>query len=443
MLKRVGKIADISTHAVRIADALFPQIFPPELEFNAPARGMWNIVHTGMLIPRSHQIFICAQGCLRGVILTAAEMNAMERMSFGTVRENDLFDGTLESNVVECVSGILDQMAVKPPAVLVFLSCIQLFAGCDTEAIYDELRCRYPDIDFIECLMHPTMRKSGLTPDQFMRKQLYAPLKSSAADSRTVGLIGNDRITDGESELIVQLQKHGFEIRDIADCSTYEEYLKLADCEYFISYYPTARAANGDLSSRLQRKSLHLPLSYSFDEIADNYTELENMLNIKMDCQADKLAAERALADALKVLKNMPIAIDYTATLRTLSLARLLLDKGFNVQRVYSDVFIGEETADFEYLQAHYPDLLIYPTLHPAMRFAVAEPGRGDDFLAIGQKAACYTGSRHLVNIVSGGGWYGFRGIEKMGKALVEAYNHVCDTEKVIQLKGWGCESCL
>ena len=149
------------------------------------------------------------------------------------------------------------------------------------------------------------------------------------------------------------------------------------------------------------------------------------------------------MADALKVVKNMPIAIDYTATLRTLSLARLLLDNGFNLQRVYSDVFIGEEAADFEYLQAHYPDLMIYPTLHPAMRFAVAEPGSGDDFLAIGQKAACYTGSRHLVNIVSGGGWYGYRGIEKMCNAMVEAYNQLRDTEKLIQLKGWGCDSCL
>ena len=258
MLKRVGKSANIGCHAIRIADAVFPQVFRSELEFNAPARGMWNIVHTGMLIPQSHQIFVCAQGCLRGVILTAAEMNAMDRMSFATVRENDLFDGTLESNVVESVSAILDQMAVNPPAVLVFLSCIQLFAGCDSEVIYDELRRRYPEVDFIECLMHPTMRKSGLTPDQFMRKQLYAPLKSSAARVRTVGIIGNDRITDADSELITQLQKNGFEVRDIAACHTYEEYLDLADCEYFISYYPTAKAANMDLSGRLQRQSLHL-----------------------------------------------------------------------------------------------------------------------------------------------------------------------------------------
>ena len=175
MLKSVRKTVDAEKFALIIKKAEFPQPFINELEFNAPARGMWNIVHTGMLLPQSHQIFVCAQGCLRGVILTAAEMNAMERMSFVTVQEQDLFNGTLESSVIHGVSSILHEMSSKPRAVLVFLSCIQLFAGCDTRAIYNELQKRFPAIDFVECLMPPTMRKSGLTPDA-RRPFLYSPI---------------------------------------------------------------------------------------------------------------------------------------------------------------------------------------------------------------------------------------------------------------------------
>ena len=76
-------------------------------------------------------------------------------------------------------------------------------------------------------------------------------------------------------------------------------------------------------------------------------------------------------------------------------------------------------------------------------RFAVAQAGSGDEVLAIGQKVACYTGTRHLVNIVSGGGWYGFDGITQMCRAMEFAAETVTDTEKIIQLKGWGCDSCL
>ena len=70
---------------INITKAVFPAPFESGLEYNPPTRGVWNIVHTGMLIPESRQIFVCAQGCLRGVILTAAEMNAMDRMSWVTV----------------------------------------------------------------------------------------------------------------------------------------------------------------------------------------------------------------------------------------------------------------------------------------------------------------------------------------------------------------------
>ena len=64
----------IKESGINITKAAFPAPFESGLEYNPPTRGVWNIVHTGMLIPESRQIFVCAQGCLRGVILTAAEM---------------------------------------------------------------------------------------------------------------------------------------------------------------------------------------------------------------------------------------------------------------------------------------------------------------------------------------------------------------------------------
>ena len=75
--------------SVKLGDAQRGDFFAGGLEYNPPARGVWNIVHTGMLIPECHEIFACAQGCLRGVILTAAEMNAIERMSWISVSEQD------------------------------------------------------------------------------------------------------------------------------------------------------------------------------------------------------------------------------------------------------------------------------------------------------------------------------------------------------------------
>ena len=86
---------------IPIGQADYPAPFASGLEYSAPARGTWNIVHTGMLIPEAHQIFVCAQGCLRGVVLTAAEMGAQDRFSTVAVRENNVLNGDMESLIID------------------------------------------------------------------------------------------------------------------------------------------------------------------------------------------------------------------------------------------------------------------------------------------------------------------------------------------------------
>lgn len=64
------------------------------------------------------------------------------------------------------------------------------------------------------------------------------------------------------------------------------------------------------------------------------------------DFSADREAADKALANALEIVENMPIAVDYTALPRPLDFCRLLAEKGFNVKRCYADSFSEEERAD-------------------------------------------------------------------------------------------------
>ena len=444
MLKRLDGKDDMTGAEVAIRDAGFPVPFASGLEYNAPARGPWNIVHTGMLMPESHQVFACAQGCLRGVILTAAEMVAMDRMSWISVDRNDLFDGSLERNIVEGTADILRKLPRKPRAVLLFLSCVHLFAGCDFEAIIAELRAMFPDVVFVDCYMNPTMRKSGLTPDQLMRRQLYAPLAPCPSEPKTANLIGNDRPTDESSELVRLVREAGWKLRDITACGTFDEYLAMAKSSLEITYLPTAAAAGDALERRLGRKHLYLPLSYDFDEIARNLAKLADALGIAApDWTEAKQHALRALEHAREVAGDFELEIDYTATPRPVGLALLLAEHGFRVTRVYTDAMIEEERPAFERLRALAPDLLLTATVHAKMRFAGKGVHEHGDVLAVGQKAAYFSGTKHFVNIVSGGGMYGFDGVARLAALIEEAAAHEKDTETVIQHKGLGCRSCL
>lgn len=429
---------------VTLGECGFPQPFAGGLEFNAPARGMWNIVHTGMLLPGSHQIYICARGCLRGVILTAAEMNAMDRMSWVSIEESDFFDSSMEENVIEGVTEILNKLHKKPPVVLVFLSCIQLFAGIDFPHCLEELRHRFPHIGFVDCYMNPTMRKSGLTPDQLMRKQLFASLKEEKElDAKAVNLLGSDFPADRSSELFRWLDEKGILCREITRCRTFEEYLEMGKSFLNMTWIPQAAAGAEELCSRLGQKHLHLPLCYGEEEIEKNYALLAEALGIPCpDFSAERLQARRALKDALEKIGAAPVYLDYTASPRILSLARRLLEAGFNVKRIYADIFIPGDKEDFDFLKRVFPQVEITPTLHVNMRYA-APAERVENSLAIGQKAAFFTGSCHFVDLVWGRGFYGHAGVASIAELMVEARENAKEISDVISHKGWGCESCL
>jgi hypothetical protein len=64
-----------------------------------------------MLIPEAHEIYVCGAGCLRGEVLTAAEMGTMDRFSTVAIRENNLLDGDMEDLIIEGVSDILGKRA--------------------------------------------------------------------------------------------------------------------------------------------------------------------------------------------------------------------------------------------------------------------------------------------------------------------------------------------
>lgn len=442
MLRRMREDYVKNEVGISIKDATFPSPFSSGLEYAAPARGTWNIVHTGMLIPEAHEIFVCAASCLRGVVLTAAEMGAQERFSTVEVKEHNLLDGDMEELVIEGVSDIIEKLSKRPPAVLVYTSCVHHFAGCDLGMIYEELRKRYPDIEFTDCYMNPIMRKSGLTPDQLMRSRLYMLLHPRKIEKNAVAIIGNDLPTRRDSDLYSYLEENGYKIHEITACKNYEEYQEMAESAFYISYYPSAVAGGDMLAERLGGEHIYLPFSYDYQEIEEGFTNLANKMGSKIpDFSGKKEQCEKALRETKDLIGDTPIVIDYTFCVRPLGLARMLLDGGFCVERVYMDSTIAAEKKDFLYLQEHFPDLMIYPTVHAGMRFKA--PKEESQILAIGQKAAYFENTKHFVNVVEGGGMLGYEAILQTLEYIKEAYLTEKDMEHLIQVKGLGCEGCL
>ena len=451
MLKRVGDREFPGKTEVFIKEASFPVPFQPGLEFNSPAHGNWNIVHTGMLVPEAQQIYVCADNCMRGVVLTAAEMNAADRFSFVIVEEKDLLGGNLEDVTIEGVTDVLKRLDKKPKAVLLFTVCLHHFLGSDLDRIYGELEKRFPEIFFMRCFMDPIMQKTGPTPDQKLRLAMYDAVQERKADPKCVTVLGSDFALDEGSDICRILKKNEILLREIPTCETWEDYQNLGEGSLILNCYPAGKFGAEKQAERLGRPFLYLPGSFDYGEIQEQEEKLLGMLGQQnnrktgkingLDIEKEIRECEEALSHAHQIIGDTPIAVDYLFHPRPLGLTKLLLTHGFLVQSVFLDSISPEEKEVFFWLKENYPELKLISTVRPEMRVRTRQ--QSEKILAIGQKAAWFTGSRNFVNMVQGGGLWGFDGIRHTAQLMVEAFHEEKDPEDLIVRKGWGCESCI
>ena len=447
---------------IPVSKASFPAPFAQELEFNPPVHETWNIVHIGMLMPQAHQIYVCSDNCMRGVVMTAAEMNAIERFSCVVLEEKDMHSGNLEEITLEGVSDVLEKIRRKrgeeglPKAVLVFPVCLHHFMGCDLRYVYKELEKRFPQIVFIKGWMDPIMQKTGPSPDMKLRKAMMDILELSEEKNGLTALLGDIYALDPESDLMRLIRAadkaRGMDSNplQIQDCETLKEYQKLSGREVFITRSPMSAVSVRQTARRLGCKGLYLPAVIDYAGIREELETAAQTLGITMkqagiDFAQEEKLCEKALCNLRDLIGSTPIAIDYIAVQRPLGFARLLLEHGFNVREVYLDAVSPEEEDDFLWLRENHGEILLCSTIHVEGRLlhAGAIDPEHSGYLAVGPKAAWFCGTEHFVNLVDFGGMWGFSGIRKMAALMEDAFKNTKDTRDLVPRKGLGCESIL
>lgn len=433
---------------IRIQDASGNPLFHEGVEYSSPARGTWTIAHVSMLIPHAHQIFIGGDCCLRGVVLSAAEFGGLDRFSMVTVKEDDVCQNKIDEMYTEGITDILHKLPVLPPAVVVFANCIHEFMACDMDAIYRKLHERFPSVDFIPSSMNPTMRKSGMTPEERMRMQLYAALDMRTKNPKSVNVVGNVYARSPQCELVKWLTDGGYVVRDICTCSEYDEYKAMAESSVNIYTIPLMKKGAEALEQRLHQEAFYMPVSFSYTEIESCLTKLAEHFGLPVPQQPDgtpdfgplEKLADDALARARRTAGDMAVTIDYAAVSRPLELARLLVEHGFHVVRVYTDSIPPGDERAFDWLKEHAPDLMLHSVVNFRCRFVPRDgTAGGGRVLAIGQKAAYLSGTNNFVNIVENGSLWGFDGICRLAQMIEEAALHESDMRGVVQIKAWGC----
>ena len=449
--------------------------YKPGLEYTPPARGTWTIAHTPLLVPESVEVYVCPESCLRGVSLSAAEFGGLgTRFSLVVVEEEDWIRSRMEPLFIEGVSDLLRQRYERdgkyPPICFVFNSCMHQFMDTNMALIFRKLAERFPDVLFVEGNMNCTMRTTQTHYEAATNRALYKGLlpvgdalrKAPPAPVRAVNVIGNYFAIDTSSELIELLGFAGYQVNDLPRVKTYDEYQQMADAALNLYTHPFGKAACEDLRKRLGTPFLEVPYCWDFDEIdrteravlekvatAINASGAGERVGLTPIVRAGLLdpykhEAEQALAETAKALSGWNITIDAASTPRPFGLAALLESCGLRVTTVFADACgpLDEEAkAQWEALATeHGHDATTLPMIDWRMRSERPEDLFEPDMqvLAIGQKAAYYSGTDHFVNLIYQSGLLGFRGVTKLCALMADAAEHEKDTEAVLSEKAIG-----
>ena len=425
----------------------FQRIGEMEYEYNAdiglsyasPVRGVWNIVHIGTLVPQAHQIFVCPTSCLRGVVLTTAEMGAMDRLSTITVGEDNILDGDMEEALQRGTERIIEALPERPRAMLIYTSCIHHFLAVNYQRVYRVLRETYPDIDFIDCYMDPIMRRTAPAVPSLWR-QIHRLLTPTQPRRDQANLVGNCFRYGENCDLTALLTGAGVRVLDLNTCKTYDEFLTMAASPVNFTFHRTAVSAAKDMQVRLGQAWISMRPGYAYDEIDADLRTAAAFFGIEPPSPEEiahqRAETERAVERTRALLGDTPVSVDYTAVDRPLELALYLLEHGFAVESVFVDVFT-EDRAVFEALQTRAPGLKIYQSLGWNIRRM--ERGHPGKLVAIGQKSAYFNNTDFFVNIVENDGMYGYRGIRRLMALLAEASEAEKPMRELVQIKGWGC----
>ena len=342
--------------------------------------------------------------------------------------------------MIDGIAHIIDELPERPKCVEGFTSCMQHFLHIDLHVVYGTLRERYPDIDFIDGYMIPTLQRR-YSPDVLGRRQLMRAVQP-LPKKKAINYVVNYYPVDEDNELTKMLLDGGYDIHDFAACKTYEQYKAMGESEANIYFLENAGPAVKDMERRLKQKPLYLTYSYDYAVLRQNLQTAADELGLTMpDCDALERDIEEKAKALLEKVGSTHIAIDYTATPRPLGLAKFLLTHGFNVYAVYLDTILPGEKDAFDSLQKEYPEL----QLRSAMHFKRGLLPRNDSqkygkVLAIGQMAAYFTDTKYFVNFIENSGLYGYVGLSKLLDWIGEsnaAENP--DMREIIQIKAWGC----
>ena len=415
------------------------------LEYTCPSHGGWGMVRIGMLVPESHQIFVCPSACGRHGALGAIKQGLKQRLSYLYLDESDVISG-YDGVIYDAVEELLERLQERPKVIIVFVSCLDDLIGTDGDAVIAELSERYSDIQFRMGHMNPIQSDSDEPPLVNTWKNVYSLMEHTATGhKRGINLLGNYVPLHEMSEFVEVMKYLDIEVFHIGNLKTYAELKNMGNNALNLLLTPPVEKVAKLLKEEQGIDYLKSPVNYNIAEIRDSYEKLfAKLMELHLIEKEDSrlIAVKNLLAESEKkalaaiqktkiIIGDRKINIDYSAFTNPFSAAKFFYENGFCIQNIYAKD-IDERDADYIWVKENTDIEVIKINKHDIVnRWKDRE-----DSISIGLEAAYVSGSKHVVSVFQDEKMYGYYGVCLLMEKLAVCILKDADLEQVIEEAG-------
>jgi len=426
------------------------------LEYTCPSHGGWGMVRIGMLIPESHQLFVCPSACGRHGALGAIKQGLKNRLSYLYLEESDVISG-YDDAIYDAVDELLRRLYERPKVLIVFVSCLDDLIGTDGDAVIDELSVRYPDVKFRMGHMNPIQSDSDEPPLVSIWKNVYSLMERDAEECiPAVNMLGNYVPIDEDGEFHELMALLGMKICHVGNCETYQELKEMGNSCLNLLVTPPVEKVARQLKREQGMDYIFAPVKYDFEEIKEEYqtifdkfsemgvisevamvggdtTDAMDHFRVRAEqiISAAENKARKAIEDAREAVGERSLYVDYSAFVDPFRVAAFFHKEGFPIKRVYAKD-IDENQEEYRYLVEQTDVEIVHIKGHDI----VNKWKESDEGIAIGLEAAYVSGAKHVVSVFQDEKMFGFHGVCLLMEKLKKSVEEEVDLENVINQAG-------
>lgn len=328
------------------------------LHFNGPGAAGFGVKRTAMLLPESVMLLVAPSCCGRHGTVTGSKDGFDDRMFYLKITERDLVTGKYLSRIPEAAELVARR---NPKVIFLSMTCVDAILGTDLARIAAEVEER-TGIRTVGSFMDPIAREGRRAPMVSVQAAIYGALEQADRDEKAVNIVGNFVPVNERSEIYGILKDKGYDtIRQISSCSTYEEYMKMAEADLNVVINPQAVAAAEMMKKELGIPYVHMKNAYGPDRIE------EELLKLGVSLYEEKEHLKKSLLAFKEAHGSLSVGIGEAVNGSNMELALTFLEAGLDVRYVFKNILTDYDIEMMEKISNINPDVRIYSGVHPSM----------------------------------------------------------------------------